>query len=321
MIFVVYKEEFMKKSKIIIPALGILVLSTAASITGTVAWFTAQNTFNTTVGEFAVIKTNGDLECVQTAGFGTSVADNVVTNKANYVLSDGSFDHSAKKIIAPDRAGSKVGKNIALASATEDTNATTGLVRAVKDSKTALTVMTWQMQFKMDFGAEGTDSSYGLYMDHSASKSVVEKKDGSSWTTTIGENDTAHGFRLAFVGVEANAKTRVWADHQSSANCHFIDGGATKGAALASPNVDDYSSPDLMDSSCTLGIPTSAQATATAAGTANYLGKFAFTANSTVTLTYTVVAWFEGTDPIVVNNKNLDTVRAQLYFEVAPLSD
>ena len=33
----------MKKSKIIVPALGILVLSTAASITGTVAWFTAAN--------------------------------------------------------------------------------------------------------------------------------------------------------------------------------------------------------------------------------------------------------------------------------------
>ena len=33
----------MKKSKILIPALGILVLSTAASITGTVAWFSANN--------------------------------------------------------------------------------------------------------------------------------------------------------------------------------------------------------------------------------------------------------------------------------------
>ena len=33
----------MKKTKIIIPALGILLLSTAASVTGTVAWFTAAN--------------------------------------------------------------------------------------------------------------------------------------------------------------------------------------------------------------------------------------------------------------------------------------
>lgn len=33
----------MKKTKVIIPALGILLLSTAASVTGTVAWFTAAN--------------------------------------------------------------------------------------------------------------------------------------------------------------------------------------------------------------------------------------------------------------------------------------
>lgn len=36
----------MKKSKIIVPALGILVLSTAAAVTGTVAWFTSSNLLN-----------------------------------------------------------------------------------------------------------------------------------------------------------------------------------------------------------------------------------------------------------------------------------
>ena len=34
----------MKKTKVIIPALGILLLSTAASVTGTVAWFSMNNT-------------------------------------------------------------------------------------------------------------------------------------------------------------------------------------------------------------------------------------------------------------------------------------
>ena len=32
----------MKKSKVVIPALGLIALSTAASITGTVAWFSAN---------------------------------------------------------------------------------------------------------------------------------------------------------------------------------------------------------------------------------------------------------------------------------------
>lgn len=38
----------MKKSKIIVPALGLIALSTAASITGTVAWFTANNSVTIT---------------------------------------------------------------------------------------------------------------------------------------------------------------------------------------------------------------------------------------------------------------------------------
>ena len=38
----------MKKTKVIIPALGILLLSTAASVTGTVAWFSANTTVSAT---------------------------------------------------------------------------------------------------------------------------------------------------------------------------------------------------------------------------------------------------------------------------------
>ena len=38
----------MKKTKVIIPALGILLLSTAASVTGTVAWFSTNSTVSAT---------------------------------------------------------------------------------------------------------------------------------------------------------------------------------------------------------------------------------------------------------------------------------
>lgn len=50
----------MKKSKIIVPALGILVLSTAASITGTVAWFSA-NTNVTVTGMSVTTKTSDNI--------------------------------------------------------------------------------------------------------------------------------------------------------------------------------------------------------------------------------------------------------------------
>ncbi len=49
----------MKKSKIIVPALGILVLSTAAAVTGTVAWFTSNNTLSVTGMHAKVDAENG----------------------------------------------------------------------------------------------------------------------------------------------------------------------------------------------------------------------------------------------------------------------
>ena len=50
----------MKKSKIIIPALGMLVLSTAATVSGTVAWFT-MNTTAKAEGMVVSAKTSGSL--------------------------------------------------------------------------------------------------------------------------------------------------------------------------------------------------------------------------------------------------------------------
>jgi len=49
----------MKKSKIIVPALGILVLSTAAAVTGTVAWFTSSNLLSVSGMQAKVDAENG----------------------------------------------------------------------------------------------------------------------------------------------------------------------------------------------------------------------------------------------------------------------
>ena len=55
----------MKKSKILVPALGILVLSTAASITGTVAWFSVNNSV-TVDGMSVTTKVAGNLLIAET---------------------------------------------------------------------------------------------------------------------------------------------------------------------------------------------------------------------------------------------------------------
>ena len=53
-------KDFMKKTKILVPALGILALGMAASVTGTVAWFTSATTV--TAGQLTVaVASNSDL--------------------------------------------------------------------------------------------------------------------------------------------------------------------------------------------------------------------------------------------------------------------
>ena len=108
----------MKKSKIIVPALAVLLLSTAASVTGTVAWFTASRTYRLTAGDFAVVNTKDNLECVLEGLYGTT-ADNEqkkITTKADYVLTDASLDHTDAKIpvTEPNADGVAVGDRLGL---------------------------------------------------------------------------------------------------------------------------------------------------------------------------------------------------------------
>ena len=107
----------MKKSKIIVPALGLLLLSTAASVSGTVAWFTANNKYNTTINTFAVVKTNDDLQVELGAGVGTSVDTNAIVlskeiSSTTYTskLTDASFDPTTNKLVEPDALVHSEGK-------------------------------------------------------------------------------------------------------------------------------------------------------------------------------------------------------------------
>ena len=84
----------MKKSKVIIPALALMAFSVAASITGTVAWFTANRVATVTAGSFAVVNTTTDLSVTGNRG------SNYVGVKPDYgdVTSSLSSSFSVKSI-------------------------------------------------------------------------------------------------------------------------------------------------------------------------------------------------------------------------------
>ena len=84
----------MKKTKVIIPALGILLLSTAASVTGTVAWFSANSTVNAngmkvqaTTSESLVINTECPVGTKTKISFTDDDDDPIVLSPATHDLS------------------------------------------------------------------------------------------------------------------------------------------------------------------------------------------------------------------------------------------
>ena len=319
----------MKKSKIIVPALGLLLLSTAASVSGTVAWFTANRTYSASAGNFGVVSTKDNLACKLTAGIGTQVktGDPTVIELANsaYRLTDASYDYANQKIVAPDDEGAKFGKIVPLASAVIGIAATTenGLFRETD----VYTAFTWSMDFSLSFGT--VNKNVALYFD--ASTSAVTAATGSTAA------DTAKGFRMAFVPTALASVTtgnvdqsgtggvsRVWADLQTTANTKYIStADATVGTTTLTAKTTSYASPILMDSACVKPVPANGEYNASdTADQVNYLGTFTYVANTTVHLNYTVVVWFEGTDPTIVNTVETvyENVTTSLQFGVSNIA-
>ena len=71
----------MKKTKIIIPALGLLLLSTAASVTGTVAWFSSNSTVSAT-GMTISAKTDSNFLIICEGAFVNTARTTQITSTA-----------------------------------------------------------------------------------------------------------------------------------------------------------------------------------------------------------------------------------------------
>ncbi len=313
----------MKKSKIIVPALAMIGLSAVASVTGSVAWFTAQRSAEVTAGNYAVVKTNAELTCVTTGGVGTSATNNVVTVDSGFKLTDASFDHTrnSEALYAPDTAGASIAKKSTLAEMATASN-------IVRDADNNIySAFTFHLAFTLSFGGAGNDVA--LFLDNTAGNTAFTVNGG-------GEAKTAQGFRMAFVGTGtnvANTNNRVLADLQNKTETdaqsqqftaikHVDSLSSADTQQKKAINGVEYLATDLMDTTYSTALPEdNASTLAQVQDRPDYLGKFTFAANTDVVLNYTVVAWFEGTDPEIKNREAADfqTVAANLVFKAVTL--
>ena len=306
----------MKKSRIIIPALGMLLLSTAASVSGTVAWFTSVQSASAQTTSFAVRKLGGDLALnIKTAedntetvtyGTGTKKSGNAVALAGtDPALCDASYDHTADEVY---KASSNAQSFSALASE-EDWDVT-------GDSKVTYYAVSWTFEFTYTFG--GSNANVNLYFDVGASTLA-----GTPVTNGTGDNASKYtfkGFRIAFVN---DSRSVVWAGGRSSAdtdvtiaNLKYQGGEAVDDAATyANPNSTTAAGTLVTGAGNTAGIAAVALDTAGSATRADYIGTFT---PSAATISVKCIAWYEGNDPTVVNGARLDTTTATMGFYTRP---
>lgn len=375
----------MKKSKVIIPALGVLVLSTAASVTGTVAWFTANRTATITAGEFAVVNTNSNLEVTLSNGIGVNVdsANKIITQKNKKTLTDSSFDHTvdSRTVVVPDASRQTVGQLLAFNQYSEANFLRSGTVDA--DKTGVFTAFAWDITFSITFPG-GAVYDMGLFLDLSASYAhekvtfangyaytandagdYKKNADLSGDTVTIPNSGsstqdqtlykatpdaTGKGFRLAFIpktvaGANDIGYAKVWAPNQIGANTKFVDTDTPTALAVGNPlregaaygtntmkitngsaSVENLGAAKVLmasDVNNTDAVPQDHAQTHAASrdGNANYLGFMKLNPGATSSMTFTCLAWYEGTDPeIVAAATNFEKIVLGMKFAAVELA-
>lgn len=239
-----------KKSLLIAPALGVLLLAAAGSVSGTVAWFSAVRVFNTDVANFSVVETDGNLDVTLDDLDGTTY--NAVSKKIR-VNDDAVLTHGSVNIDREAYEGANYGKAFVINPDSPVANPTF-LDRGVAGNadpswlyKPNLMVdnndtpdptpkevdvyiaVSWKMTFKYTFAGDKTPVIVYLDLKDSSFADNATPVSGYEFTKDAKSGkreDTAKGFRIGFYNgvyasddesapgsAAANKHDVVWGNH------------------------------------------------------------------------------------------------------------
>ena len=369
----------MKKSKLIVPAaLAVMLLSTAASVTGTVAWFTANRAVDIDASQFAVTTTDGNLTVLLEAGANSVInangrtvevakyTDNNVEN--NLVLTDSSVDISNLGANNAETAVVYTNDGDTFTEYTPDSYVIVAPGSATEKYPSGLDhvvlCVSWKMTFKYEFSQNNLVSN-NLFFD-------IEKS-AFSQVDTSNSLETGKGFRI---GMASQQSCLVWADQEKLINCNYVTGTSSidekdpiifgddpattsvtevrnapgyytaadetansshkKGTfngtdanyaaytLVSATSRNNATKVNLLDNSISAytaadgAFPRATDTTANQTQRGDYLGTFDPANRNTTTNVCDLVvycyAWFEGSDPYVVNASVMNTMAASLHF-------
>ncbi len=276
----------MKKSKIIVPAMGILCLSMAAAVTGTVAWFTASRVKSLTMSNIKVYNPESSL----------------VMNVSSIVNT--TVDSSGEVPVVTHSPLRDASVNLASTPAVWGTNlADDGSVdsfRSIASPYAAGTIDTidifYATSFKVSFNLNATSGyNYELFFDSAASLNSVT-------ALSTGTNDVLSALRI---GVKTASSYFVWAPRTVDGSIKKITAadddaaGVAESRAIIGSTALPTTTDDILDSGYTSNM--------------GYIGEVPFkvTSGEQTTLDITVFTWFEGTDSkCIQDSKGIETAFA-----------
>ena len=272
----------MKKSKIILPAVALLTISTVAAASSTVAWFTANRTVNVEVSEVAVYnpESNLNVKLGAVANSGATVADKKVTMPK--YMRDGSVDAANGKVYKKDVVA---GTYEALADNTYFTD--TALITGETGAQNIYRATSWKMTFSM-VGAAADD--YAVLIDMTNTVTNFTRNDDE-----VNSKDTkkiSESFRIAFVAGDQVTVLAPWATED---NLKYVTNNAASG------NYKE-NKVKVSDKAITSAEIASADKDTKLTAANGYVGTIAKStvASTASELEVTCYAWFEGEDPACV---------------------
>ena len=269
----------LKKSAVVIPALARIAVTAAASVSGTVAWFTANRVVSATAGTFTAYDDNGSLAITATAGKGTTV-----TNSKNVsvlgVLTDASFDFTNVWTDVRDADGNAPTAFMKVTDANYKTGSTN------KANKEVYYAVDWTYTITLT-SKTNDDNAVDLFFD------LRSEFEGRA------ADDTSNGFRIAMVAGEGNNKQQlVWGVDETKTHV------SAENNAQALFDANEYTQTVSTYSK-------RADGGADASNAKEYLGTFTPTSTS---INITCTAWYEGTDSAVVSGNTRSSLSATRKF-------
>ena len=299
-----------------------MLLAAAGSVGGTVAWFSANTAFNTTISSFKVVRLNGDLKYQMVEGYGTNVnaAGDTVTLEDYAELTHGSFDHNTGHVFNGTNSGTytdkaTISKSGGTAGSGAPTNLQAGSYKEGTNTHVVWHVVTWHMTFIYELSVQAsTADKTNLYFD--LEHSDIPAASVETYANSGESLETKKGFRIAFYpdttvrDGENSQQTHVWAGAQIVDGAKYVDYNSGTPASTA------YSGNTLWGTNTSADADDGDADGLTSAN--NCLGQFvSFTTvegKTTSKIGFTCVAWFEGEDANVVNASKMQSLSVSLAF-------